>query len=58
MHNKRNTPANYQSDETKEKCKKFDFQEDCKNFVNFCEKNSYENIYNGQSINKFMTTSN
>ena len=58
MHSKINTPANYQSDETKEKCRKLDFQEDCRNFVNFCEKKSYESIYNGRSNNKFMTSSN
>ena len=53
MHSKRNALADYQTDETKEKLKKidhksFDFYEERKNFVNFCEKKLYECIYNGR----------
>ena len=62
MHSKRNTPASYQIDETKEKRRKFDhtpidLHEDSESFVNFCEKNLYECIYNGKSLNIFMNSS-
>ena len=37
--------------------KSFDFYEERKNFVNFCEKKLYECIYNERIINKFMSSS-
>ena len=63
MHSKRSTPAIYQSDETKEKRKKFDlkpfdFLKNCENFVNFCKKKLYEWIYGkAKSFNKFTSSS-
>ena len=62
MHSKRNEQADYQTDETKEKLRKFDlkpfdFYEERKNFVNFCEKKLYECIYNGRFFKKLMSSS-
>lgn len=64
MHSKRNTEANFQekANETKEKRRKLDhihldFHEDCENFVNFCEKNSYECIYGKAKPFKILTSS-
>ena len=63
MHSKRSTPANYKSDETKEKRikldhKPLDFLENCENFVNFCEKKLYECMYGeAKCFNKFTSSS-
>ena len=65
MRKKKTSVANSQinTDDTKEKRRKFghkplDFHEECENYVEFCQKMSYEWIYGeAQSFNEFKSSS-